>query len=259
MKITSVVNQKGGVGKTTTTVNLGVGLAKKGRHVLLIDLDPQGDLSAYLGIKSPEFTIAQALTDIIDDKTPEFSKYIQLNDEGVDIIPANLDLAGIELPLAQALGGQTALKDLISLLEGYEYDDIIIDCPPSLGILTINALAASTGVIIPVQTHFFAMKALTDLIETVERVKRKLNRELSIQGILFTGFEKQTVIGQEVIKQVMETYKGVYPVFESVIPKAISTAESPAMGVSMFTYDPNSKVTKAYESLCEECANGTRT
>ena len=175
MKITSVVNQKGGVGKTTTTVNLGVGLAKKGRHVLLIDLDPQGDLSAYLGIKSPEFTIAQALTDIIDDKTPEFSKYIQLNDEGVDIIPANLDLAGIELPLAQALGGQTALKDLISLLEGYEYDDIIIDCPPSLGILTINALAASTGVIIPVQTHFFAMKALTDLIETVERVKRKLN------------------------------------------------------------------------------------
>ena len=257
MKIYSVVNQKGGVGKTTTTVNLGVGMAKKGRHVLLIDLDPQGDLSAYLGIKAPEFTIAQALSDIIEDKTPEFWKYIQHNEEGVDIIPANLDLAGIELPLAQALGGQTALKDLISSLDEYEYDDIVIDCPPSLGILTINALAASSDVIIPVQTHFFAMKALTDLIETVERVKRKLNKALAIQGILFTGFEKQTLIGQEVIKQVTEIYKDIYHVFDAVIPKAISTAESPAMGVSMFAYDPTSKVTKAYEALCEECLRGT--
>ena len=251
MKVYSIVNQKGGVGKTTTAVNLGVGLSRQGRHVLLIDLDPQGDLSVYLGISNPTRTIADALTEIVEDAASDYDNYIIHNEEGVDIIPSNLDLASIELPLSQALGGQLALRDLISQLD--HYDDIIIDCPPTLGILTVNALAASTDVIVPVQTHFFGMKALSDLIETVERVKRKLNHELEVKGILFTGFEKNTNIGRSVVSQVTDIYSGVYPIFSSIIPKAISTAESPSMGVSMFSYDPDSPVTVAYAELCDEC------
>jgi chromosome partitioning protein len=250
MKVYSVVNQKGGVGKTTTAVNLGVAMAKKGRRVLLIDLDPQGNLSTYLGVSDPQSTIADAIMDICNDKEPDIKKYIMRNQEGVDLIPSNLDLSGIELPLSQALGGQVALRDLISQLDNY--DDIIIDCPPTLGILSINALAASTDVIVPVQTQFFAMKGLTDLIDTVERVKKKLNKELTIRGILFTYYEKHTRSSKLVVSQVTDIYRNIYPVFNVQIPKAIRAAESPLYGVSMFEYDPESPVTEAYASLCSE-------
>ena len=237
MKVYSVVNQKGGVGKTTTSINLS-------------DLDPQGNLSTYLGVSNPQTTIADAIMDICNDKEPDINKYIMRNQEGVDLIPSNLDLSGIELPLSQALGGQVALRDLISQLDNY--DDVIIDCPPTLGILSINALAASTDVIVPVQTQFFAMKGLTDLIDTVERVKKKLNKELTIRGILFTYYEKHTRSSKLVVSQVSETYKDRDPVFTVQIPKAIRAAESPLYGVSMFEYDPDSPVTEAYASLCSE-------
>lgn len=251
MKVFAIINQKGGVGKTTTAVNLGVGLAKTGRRVLLIDLDPQSDLTDCLGIKDPDLTIADALTNIVEDSAMDYGKYIVKNDEGVDIIPSNLDLSSIEIPLVQALGGQLALKELISCIVGYDF--VVIDCPPSLGILTINALAAATDVIIPVKTQPLAMKGMAALINTAELVRKRLNPMLKIRGILYTEYEKNTKVTKNTVANCEAAYGGIYPIFKTYIPKAVRTAESSATGTSMFSYDPSSAVTLAYMSVCKEC------
>jgi len=245
--VTAVVNQKGGVGKTTTTFNLGVGLQRRGRRVLLIDLDPQAALSASAGIPVAHLTasIYQALLDEKVDPVPIIRETLA----GVDILPATIDLAAAEVELVNMTLRELVLRDVVAKLRP-RYDHILIDCPPSLGLLTINALAAADRVIIPLQCEYLATRGLTLLLKTLEKVQTRLNRDLTVEGILPTMFDGRTTHANEILSELRANFPG--QVFETVIKDAVRVKESPAAGLSILDYDPNHDVAKAYLRLALE-------
>ena len=253
-KVIALANQKGGVSKTTSAVNLGIGLAKEGKKVLLIDADPQGSLTVSLGFGKPdelEETIAYILAKIINEDYWEKTDGLLLHEEGVFLVPANIELAGLEISLVNVMSRETVLRQYIGAIRD-EFDFILIDCGPSLGMLTLNALAAADSVLIPVQAEYLPVKGLEQLLGTISRVKRQINPGLVIEGIVITMTLPRTIYGKEIKSLLKSTYGDHLKIFDSEIPKSIRVSETSALGISIFEHDPNGKAAKAYRSLVEE-------
>ena len=259
-RVIAVANQKGGVGKTVTCVNLGIGLAREGKKVLLIDADPQGSLTISLGYPEPDqmdYSLATAMMKIINDEQVDVKRGILHHEEGVDILPGNIELSGLEISLIGVISRETILREYISYArENYDY--IIIDCMPSLGMLTINALASADSVLIPVQAAYLPVKGLQQLIKTIGRVKRQLNPGLQIEGILLTMVDNRTNYAKDISMQVYEAYSSSINVFAVEIPLSVRAAEISAEGSSIYEYDPKGKAAFAYTALIKEVIGNGR-
>ncbi|WP_277118378.1 ParA family protein [Anaerotignum faecicola] len=252
--VIAVVNQKGGTGKTTTCENLGIGLANEGKKVLLVDTDPQGSLTIALGNPKPDdlpVTLTDLMAKIMQDQPPLPKEGILSHEEGVDLVPANITLSGLEVSLVNAMSRETILKQYLETVKG-QYDYILLDCMPSLGMLTVNALAASDQVLIPVQANYLSAKGLEQLLQTVNKVKRQINPKLRIEGILLTMVDSRTNYAKEISTLIRDTYGSKLKVYDADIPRSVRAAEISAEGVSIFKHDPGGKVAEAYRSLTKE-------
>ena len=253
-RVIAIANQKGGVGKTTTTSNLGIGLARQGKKVLLIDADAQGSLTASLGIREPdrlEITLATIMGNIINDEEIRSDCGILSHDEGVDFIPGNIELSGLETSLINVMSRETVLRTYIDLQRD-NYDYILIDCMPSLGMITINVFTCADSVLIPVQAAYLPIKGLEQLIKTIGKVKRQINQKLEIEGILLTMVDNRTNYAKDISNLLIENYGSKVHIFENSIPMSVRAAEISAEGVSIYKHDPNGKVASAYKSLTKE-------
>lgn len=253
-KVIALANQKGGTAKTTTTLNLGIGLAKQGQKVLLVDADPQGDLTTALGWNDADnlpVTLATQMQKILQDEPFAYNEGILHHDEGVDIIPTNIELSGMEISLVNAMSREQTLKLYLSDLKK-DYDYILIDCMPSLGMLTINALAAADSVIVPVQAQYLPLKGMTQLMKTIGKVQRQLNPELKIDGALLTLADMRTRLARATAYNLNATYGQHIRIFKTVIPVATTAAESSAAGKSIYTYDKDGTVAQAYAEFTRE-------
>ena len=244
-KVIAIVNQKGGVAKSTSCVNLGIGLVKKGYKVLAIDFDPQGSLTESLGYQNPdelEITVATIL-------------HCEMNGlelpESYGILQANIELSGVEVSLVNVMSREYVLKQFIKLISP-EYDYILIDNMPSLGMLTVNALAAADSVIIPVMAHYLPVKGLEQLMQTIYKVRKQINRKLQIDGILLTMVDRRTNFSKEIIELLHDNYGEYIHIFETAIPFSIRAAETSAEGISIYKHDPKGRVAEAYKKLVEE-------
>lgn len=256
-KVIALTNQKGGVGKTTTAVNLGVSLAKQGKTVLLVDADAQANLTMALGYTKTDnlpITLSDIMQDIIDGKSVDVQESILHTDEGVDLLPSCVELAGVETTLIDTKNRESVLKACISEVKK-NYDYVLIDCMPALGMLTINGLAAADSVIIPNQPHYFSIKGLEQLLRSVSKVKRQINPNLRIDGILMTMVMPRTKITQTVISAVKNAYGRNIKIFDTQIPFSIRAVEATAEGKSIFAYDKSGKVATAYEQFGKEVAD----
>ncbi len=252
--VIAVCNQKGGVGKTTTTENLGIGLVSAGKRVLLIDADPQGSLTISLGEQRPDDlspTLADLMGAAMESQPVQRREAIHTHAEGVDFIPANISLSGLEISLVNAMNREKILKQVIEPLRK-EYDYILIDGMPSLGMLTINTLAASDSVLIPVQSQFLSAKGLEQLLQTVGKVKRQINPKLKIEGVLLTMVDQRTTYSREISELIREAYGGKIRVFDTEIPRSVRAAETSAEGRSIFRHDGKGKVAEAYRAMTDE-------
>ena len=254
-KIISIINQKGGVGKTTTVINLAAGLSMKGKKILVIDLDPQGNATTGLGLsntENSENTIYSVL-----NGTKNISEVINKTKfENLNLITSNVDLSGLELETADDNRRAFILKDQIMAYlkdSGEFYDYVLIDCPPSLSLLTIMALVSSNSLVVPLQTEFFALEGLTQLMKTIERIKNNLNPELLIKGILLTMYDKRNKLSSEVEKEAREYFKD--KVYQTVVPRNVRLSEAPSHGVPVLIYDRNCPGSKSYFSFTEEFLN----
>jgi chromosome partitioning protein len=257
-KVIAVSNQKGGTGKTTSCVNLGIGLASVGKRVLLIDTDPQGSMSISLGYSEPdemENTLAKLMMNIANDEEFILDAVLIHHNEGVDIIPSNIELSAIEISMVNVMSRELILKQMIEKIKG-SYDYILIDCMPSLGMMTINALACADSVLIPVQAAYLPVKGLQQLIKTISRVKRQLNPQLRIEGILLTMVDYRTNFAKDISAMVYDTYSSSIRVFQTEIPMSVRAAEMSVEGSSIYKYDPKGKAAFAYGELTKEVLNG---
>ena len=252
MKTIALANQKGGVGKSTTAASLGIGLSRQGKKVLLIDADAQGNLTQMLGWAQPDElspTLADLMGKIITDQPITPGEGILVHREGVHLLPANIELSAMEVTLVNTMSRETVLKQYLSSVSD-QYDFALIDCMPSLGMRTINALTAADSVIIPVQADYLPARGLEQLLKTVARVKRQLNPKLEVDGILLTMVDNRTVFSREMCQKVRQNYGT--RVLMSEIPRSVRAAEISAVGKSIYEYDPNGKATQAYEKLTKE-------
>lgn len=252
-KVIAICNQKGGVGKTTTTVNLGVGLAKEGKKVLLIDADPQGDLTTCFGWHDNDNlkeTLSSQMVKMIREEPVDKREGILKHEEGIDLIPSNLELSGLEMMLVNTMSRETALKEYLKDIKK-DYDYVLIDCMPSLGMITINALSAADSVIIPVQAQYLPVKGMTQLVQTINRVK-KINPHLKIDGIVMTLVDGRTNLAKTVSETLKRNYGNVIKIYDAKIPIAVKAAEMATKGVSIYSYDKNGPVAKAYQKLTKE-------
>lgn len=255
-KTIALVNQKGGVGKTTSTINLGVGLASQGNKVLLVDGDPQHSLTIGLGITDPdnlEHTLNTAMLAEIEGETPKWEEGIIHHREGVDLLPANDELAGIELRLFSAMSREQVLKSVLSHIKD-RYDYILIDGMPSLGIVTVNVLVAADSVIIPSEPDFLSTKGMNLLLKTIGRVHRQINPRLKIDGIVVTKVDSRTNNAKNIIAALRTTLDGSIRVFDTEIPRSVRAAEASGEGKSIFAFDPKGRVAQAYTNLTKEVA-----
>lgn len=246
-KIVAITNQKGGVGKTTTTVNLGAGLALLGKRVLLVDIDPQGNTTSGVGVNKADVT--NCIYDVIINDIHPQEAIIKTEIEGLHIIPATIQLAGAEIELVPTISREVRLKKSLQLV-AYQYDYILIDCPPSLGILTINSLTAAQSVIIPIQCEYYALEGLSQLLNTIRLVQKHLNTSLQIEGVLLTMLDARTNLGLQVIEEVKKYFQ--QKVYQTIIPRNVRLSEAPSHGQSIMTYDSKSKGAEVYLELAKE-------
>jgi chromosome partitioning protein len=252
--IMAVVNQKGGTGKTTTCENLGVGLAMEGKKVLLVDTDPQASLTICLGHPVPDLlspTLSDMMGKILSEQPIAPGEGILHHPEGVDLMPANIELSGLEVSLVNAMSRETILKQYLDTVK-QNYDFILLDCMPSLGMLTVNALAAADNVLIPVQAAYLPAKGLEQLLQTINKVRRQINPKLRIEGILLTMVDNRTNYSKDISKLIRENYGGKLKVYKTDIPRSVRAEEISAEGTSIFRHDPKGKVADAYRVLTKE-------
>lgn len=246
-KVLAIINQKGGVGKSTTAINLSAALGEMGKQVLLIDLDPQGNSSSGLGIEKSQ--VEHCVYDVLLNQTPVEDVIIPDICEGLDVIPATINLAGAEVELVSEMARENRLKDAVGSLRG-KYDFIFIDCPPSLGLLTVNALVAADKLLIPIQCEFYALEGVTKLLDSMKRVKGLLNPSLDIYGVLLTMYDGRTTLSRQVVDEV-RSYFGK-TVFETLIPRTVKLSEAPSYGLPITQYDPTGKGAQSYIDLAKE-------
>mgnify|MGYP001157662736 FL=1 len=257
-KIIALANQKGGVGKTTTAVNLGIGLARQGKKVLLIDADAQGNLTDSLGWNEPDklpISLATIMSKVIMEGRIEPDEGILHHDEGIDLMPANIELSAMEVSLVNTMSREIVLRNYLNEVKG-KYDYVLIDCMPSLGMITVNALAAADSVIIPVQAHYLPAKGMTQLLQTINRVKKNINPNLKIEGALLTMVDGRTNFAKDISYMLRNNYGDKMRVFKTEIPLAIKAAETSAEGKSIYSYDKHGKAAAAYEALTKEVMSG---
>jgi len=248
-EVIAILNQKGGCGKTTTAVNLSTALALKGKNVLLVDIDPQGNATTSFGIEKNELN--STIYTVLTGKDPLKDAIVQTGIEGVDLVPSNISLSGAEIELSGEIGFHSILKENIEDIKDY-FDYIFIDVPPSLGLLTINSLVASDSVIIPIQAEFYALEGMADLVEAMQLVGNRLNSPSEIKGILLTLYDSRTRLGREVFKNVKEYFGEKENIFKTAIPRNVKLAEAPSHGKPCILYDEECRGTVAYNELAEE-------
>ena len=259
MKIIAVVNHKGGVGKTTTTINLGSALQEQGKRVLLVDMDPQASLTASIVTPTPDLlphTITEMIESVCNREAVSYEETIT-SVEGMDVIPSKIDLFGSEIALQNVISRETVLKRLLKPLRE-RYDYILLDCPPSLGVLTVNALTASDSVIVPVNPDYYSSKGLELLLRTIGDMQDTINPTLAIEGILITKTDRRAVFYKDV-ENVLSSLKSTLPVFETSIPTSVAAAEAPTVRMSVIHHQSSSAVAKAYRNLAYEVAGIART
>lgn len=253
-KVIAVANQKGGVGKTTTTAALGAGLAKEGYKTLLIDMDPQGNLTISFGWREPDeisVTIASLMGMVINDELMEPERCILAHNSGVKLIPANIQLSAMEATLVNTMSRESVLRTCVNELRR-SFDYILIDCTPSLGMLTINALAAADSVLIPVQAHFLSVKGIELLLGTIRKVRRQINPFIKVEGILLTMLDTRASFTRDMASSLRSLYGDNIRIFRTSVPNTVRAVEASAKGVSIFDYDPGNKAAQAYMELTKE-------